>query len=213
MESLAVWFRLKNRSALRKAFQYFSVILLFAFGAGIGSVLVRYLGQSTIWVSCALLFIGFIIMIDASSDPFEENVRRTREVVEYAHLRGAVVEAEIGHVGTGSDYNAAGDAGHEGKISCIDGLLSDWIKWQDAPQKYPFNVLEDVLEKMSPPDLGVLKAGVPIRDVVNSREVPTIIHPYGEIPITNVSAGIKRIITLAYLIVWSWHVPCNLYRP
>lgn len=94
---------------------------------------------------------------------------------------------------------------HEGKISCIDGLLSDWIKWQDAPQKYPFNVLEDVLEKMSPPDLGVLKAGVPIRDVVNSREVPTIIHPYGEIPITNVSAGIKRIITLAYLIVWSWH--------
>lgn len=62
MESLAVWFRLKNRSALRKAFQYFSVILLFAFGAGIGSVLVRYLGQSTIWVSCALLFIGFIIM-------------------------------------------------------------------------------------------------------------------------------------------------------
>jgi ketose-bisphosphate aldolase len=52
------------------------------------------------------------VMIDASSDPFEENVRRTREVVEYAHLRGAVVEAEIGHVGTGSDYNAAGDAGH-----------------------------------------------------------------------------------------------------
>jgi ketose-bisphosphate aldolase len=52
------------------------------------------------------------VMIDASSEPFEENVRRTCEIVKYAHLRGAVVEAEIGHVGTGSDYNAAGDAGH-----------------------------------------------------------------------------------------------------
>ena len=36
------------------------------------------------------------VMIDASSKPFEENVTLTRQVVEYAHAHGAVVEAELG---------------------------------------------------------------------------------------------------------------------
>ncbi len=39
------------------------------------------------------------IMIDASSKPFEENVRITKKVVEYAHANGVVVEAEIGQLG------------------------------------------------------------------------------------------------------------------
>ena len=36
------------------------------------------------------------VMIDASSKPFEENVKLTRQVVEYAHDHGVVVEAELG---------------------------------------------------------------------------------------------------------------------
>lgn len=36
------------------------------------------------------------VMIDASSKPFEENIAITRQVVEYAHDRGVVVEAELG---------------------------------------------------------------------------------------------------------------------
>ena len=36
------------------------------------------------------------VMIDASSKPFEENIEITRKVVEYAHDRGVVVEAELG---------------------------------------------------------------------------------------------------------------------
>lgn len=39
------------------------------------------------------------IMIDCSEFPYEENARRTREVVELAHLEGVSVEGEIGHVG------------------------------------------------------------------------------------------------------------------
>ena len=35
-------------------------------------------------------------MIDASHYPFEENVRLTKQVVDYAHPRGVVVEAELG---------------------------------------------------------------------------------------------------------------------
>ena len=36
------------------------------------------------------------VMIDCSSKPFEENIKLTREVVEYAHAHGVVVEAELG---------------------------------------------------------------------------------------------------------------------
>ena len=36
------------------------------------------------------------VMIDASSKPFEENIEITKKVVEYAHARGVVVEAELG---------------------------------------------------------------------------------------------------------------------
>ena len=36
------------------------------------------------------------VMIDASGKPFEENIAVTRQVVEYAHDHGVVVEAELG---------------------------------------------------------------------------------------------------------------------
>lgn len=40
------------------------------------------------------------IMIDASKQPFEENIRQTREVVEYCHSVGNIsVEGELGTVG------------------------------------------------------------------------------------------------------------------
>ncbi|MBQ6496305.1 MAG: class II fructose-1,6-bisphosphate aldolase [Firmicutes bacterium] len=36
------------------------------------------------------------VMIDGSKHPFEENIRMTKEVVDYAHAHGVVVEAELG---------------------------------------------------------------------------------------------------------------------
>ena len=39
------------------------------------------------------------VMIDASKHPFEENIRMTKEVVDYAHKHGVVVEAELGQLG------------------------------------------------------------------------------------------------------------------
>ena len=38
-------------------------------------------------------------MIDASMNPFNENVRLTKEAADYAHAHGVDIEAEIGHVG------------------------------------------------------------------------------------------------------------------
>lgn len=43
------------------------------------------------------------LMIDASSLPYEENVKRSRMIVELAHAKGISVEAELGHVGQAAD--------------------------------------------------------------------------------------------------------------
>ena len=88
----------------------------------------------------------------------------------------------------------------------IEGLLRDWVTWQRVSNSdgSSFEVLKKVLKEMSPPDMGELMPGTPIRTLNDKREIPTIVHPYGEVPITNASAGVRRIITLAYLIVWAW---------
>ena len=39
------------------------------------------------------------VMIDASAEPLEENIRITRQVVEAAHAKGISVEAELGQLG------------------------------------------------------------------------------------------------------------------
>ena len=48
------------------------------------------------------------VMIDGSKYDFEENIRVTKEVVDYAHARGVVVEAELGKLaGIEDDVNVA----------------------------------------------------------------------------------------------------------
>ena len=51
------------------------------------------------------------VMIDASSKPFAENIEITRKVVEYAHERGVVVEAELGSLaGIEDEVNVSAEA-------------------------------------------------------------------------------------------------------
>ena len=50
------------------------------------------------------------VMIDASSKSFEDNIALTRQVVEYAHDRGVVVEAELGTLaGIEDDVNVSAE--------------------------------------------------------------------------------------------------------
>ena len=48
------------------------------------------------------------IMIDRSTKSFEDNVRETKEMVKIAHAAGISVEAELGHVGIGTNYEEDG---------------------------------------------------------------------------------------------------------
>ena len=47
------------------------------------------------------------VMRDASACPFEENIKLTKEVVDYFHPLGVPVEAELGHVGNETIYEEA----------------------------------------------------------------------------------------------------------
>lgn len=52
--------------------------------------------------------LGFTsVMIDASKQPFTENIAITKEIVDIAHHNGVVVEAELGHVGSGDTLESA----------------------------------------------------------------------------------------------------------
>lgn len=44
------------------------------------------------------------VMVDRSTLPFEDNVREVKEIVKLAHAVGVTVEAELGHVGQGFEY-------------------------------------------------------------------------------------------------------------
>ncbi len=58
--------------------------------------------------------LGFTsVMIDASAYDFETNIKMTKEVVEYAHAHGVVVESELGAIaGIEDDINVDDKYGH-----------------------------------------------------------------------------------------------------
>ena len=58
-DALCAFLRTGDPQEGRKARLYFTVILLFALGAGAGSLSLTYLGPRAIWLSCILLAAGF----------------------------------------------------------------------------------------------------------------------------------------------------------
>ena len=100
-------------------------------------------------------------------------------------------------------YTLSSDNIWNGQKDRNEGLVRDWIKWQNAPDKYPFEMLSKVLARLSPPDLGELRTGDSVRIPGDPREIPTVIHRCGTTPVLYASAGIKRILALSYLMVWA----------
>lgn len=92
----------------------------------------------------------------------------------------------------------------DGKVLC-NGLIRDWASWQGRNGE-PYRQLLNALEALSPPGEERITPGsltrISLEDV---RDMPTLRVPYGqEVPVVHASAGIKRIIALAYLLVWTW---------
>lgn len=104
------------------------------------------------------------VMIDASAYPMEENIARTKKVVELCHSQGVAVEGEIGHVGQAADmdgikenlYTRPEDAEAFVKATHVDCLA---IACGTAHGKYPkgfvpklnFDIIRKVRERISTP--------------------------------------------------------------
>ncbi len=64
---------------------------------------------TSVEVCIRALSYGFTdVMYDGSQLPLEENIANTKRVVAAAHAVGAAVEAELGHVGSGEEYQTFG---------------------------------------------------------------------------------------------------------
>jgi hypothetical protein len=85
-------------------------------------------------------------------------------------------------------------------------LINDWVTWRRAPEIYAdlLNAFEAALKELSPPDSDHLRAGEPARIANDSRDIPTIRMRYGSVPVVYASAGIQRILALAYILVSAW---------
>lgn len=62
IEALCTWNRTGDPEIRKKTGRYFSIILLFAVGAGLGGLGVCHLGSRAIWISCLLLTVCFVLM-------------------------------------------------------------------------------------------------------------------------------------------------------
>jgi hypothetical protein len=92
----------------------------------------------------------------------------------------------------------------EGKWLC-NGLVRDWATWQNKGGEV-FEFLKRILKILSPSTEDVIVPGELTRvDLNDVRDIPTIKMPYeGEVPVIHASSGIRRILSLAYLMVWAW---------
>jgi hypothetical protein len=113
---------------------------------------------------------------------------------------------------------------HQGKPVC-NGLIRDWVNWMrtlegsgesgglglgagsDGGEVEPFRLLCKVLEILSDPGEPLIPGPAQPMFVDDTRDFPTLMNPWGgePIPVTLASAGVRRIIMLAYLLTWVWY--------
>jgi hypothetical protein len=88
-----------------------------------------------------------------------------------------------------------------------NGLIRDWVTWQTGGERYHemYQSLVACLEAFSPTGVETLIPDEPKRLPGDTREFPTLKMPYGRVPVIHASAGVQRVIALAYILVWSWY--------
>lgn len=104
-------------------------------------------------------------------------------------------------------WNGSQNRNRHGEYWDCNGLLADWITWQESDRfRSHFEALSGCLKELSPDRDAPLRPGKPARKLIlGSKEIPTLALPYGDIPLPIVSAGIQRILAIAYILVWSWY--------
>jgi energy-coupling factor transporter ATP-binding protein EcfA2 len=92
-----------------------------------------------------------------------------------------------------------------GKTVKCRGLIEDWRAWQYEPdERTYFEAFQAVLGTLSEPGQRIELSESTTTKAGDDRKIPCVRMPYGVVPISQLSAGMRRILSLAYLIVWSW---------
>lgn len=96
----------------------------------------------------------------------------------------------------------------DGDRTLCRGLVEDWVTWYYQRDRGldpdPYHLLESVVSEISHPEEPMTLAA-PRRVFLNDlRDYPTMELPYGAVAYPHWPAGIRRVLALAYLLVWSW---------
>lgn len=131
----------------------------------------------------------------------------------YARVDGSILAFDA----TRSVLRAGGSASPDvftadqlwnGKGFEIEGVVRDWANWQmshdEDNDRDAYSTLVQILSHLSSEDLGTLAPGIPTRLPGDPRTIPTIRFAYGDVPIVLSSAGVQRILALAYIVTWAW---------
>jgi len=86
-----------------------------------------------------------------------------------------------------------------------NGLIRDWAGWQKEKGR-AFDALRAVLEVLSPSeDEKLVPGGLTRISLDDVRDMPTLTMSYGQdVAVVHASSGMRRIISLAYFLVWCW---------
>ena len=58
---------------------------------------------------------------------------------------------------------------------------------------------------LSPRPEYILRPGPSRRVTLDTYDIPTLSLPYGDVPVTHASSGMRRVLALAYMLVWTWY--------
>ena len=120
------------------------------------------------------------VMIDASHHSFEENVKITKEVVEYAHAHGVSVEAELGTVGGEED-------GVTGGI-----IYADPAECKAMVEQTAIDCLAPALGSVHGPYKGEPKLGfAEMEQIGNETGMPLVLHGGTGIPDEQIQRAIS----------------------
>lgn len=119
------------------------------------------------------LELGFSsVMYDCSTDSYEENVRKVKEMAEIAHSYGATIEGELGHVGDNEDMTDDGTSSKDPSMYYTDPKMA-----LDFVQKTGVDALAVAVGNAHgaykfPPKLDFAR----IREIAATVDVPLVLH-------------------------------------
>lgn len=121
------------------------------------------------------------VMIDASHDPFEENIAITSKVVEYAHAKGVSVEAELGTVG-----------GQEDDVVADGVIYADAKECEELVKRTKIDCLAPALGSVHGPYKGEPNLGfAEMEEIGNLTGVPLVLHGGTGIPTKDIQKAIS----------------------